>query len=579
MSIKYRDNNISKIYAGNEEVFKVISNHDLIWFKDRGNLSDWRCSTAPNGQITLYEYIGSYNNIVAVPFANGTTTINNYNSSDVSNAPFYNNPSVVSVDLQDVPFVNNDMSCAFSDCYNIRTVGKINDNVTNMCQTFFYCPNFNQNIQIPNSVTDMSETFFYCSNLNQNIQIPNSVTDMADTFSGCTSLNQNIKIPNSVTTLPQTFYGCTNLNQNIQIPNSVTNMYSTFSGCNLNQNIQIPSSVINMYDTFYGCNSITSVTIDSINVNSAHGCFSGTSTAKNVYLPFHFMNNSITTTYSKFRELYGNGENGVTLRDTSIVNSPLAVNWEGVETQGWVQLMKYIGDSREVVIPSDKEVTLSSSVFSNINNLTSVDFREAAIDGNSMSGMFRNNRDLVSVVNINQSITNMAETFSNCHSLISTQLPNSVINLYGTFSQCGSYNQSVQIPESATNISFMFSGCGNFNQNVQIPNSVVDMHGTFQTCASLNQNIQIPSSVNKLTNTFLSCGNLTGRINVLSENVTDADSMFFATTLPKDVYIPYNYTNGERSQTFNSFVTAGYLDSSGASTGINGVTMHDLNAQ
>jgi hypothetical protein len=81
-----------------------------------------------------------------------------------------------------------------------------------------------------------------------------------------------------------------------------------------------------------------------------------------------------------------------------------------------------------------------------------------------------------------------------------------------------------------------------------------------------------------LQNTFSECNNLQGRINILSEDITRASGCFYNTSLPKDVYIPYTYTNGVNTQTFNSFVAAGYLDSSGASTGINGVTMHDLNA-
>ena len=282
-------------------------------------------SNAVNVPITIY-----------VPKAKGKTVINDWVSAPASgtqetnrNTPFHNNRSVVSVDLQKVPFRNNSMGNAFNWCHNLLRIEGINPNVTNMCATFFQCDVLNQNIQIPNSVTNMNGTFYSCHNFNQNIQIPNSVTDMSSTFYSCYNFNQNIQIPNSVTDMSSTFYECTILNQNIQIPNSVTNMSNTFNFCvNLNQNIQIPNSVTTMASTFQSChnlnqniqipNSVTSmlVTFQSCynlnqniqipnSVTSMLGTFNGCHNLnQNIQIP-----NSVTGMTFTFRSCYNLNQN------------------------------------------------------------------------------------------------------------------------------------------------------------------------------------------------------------------------------------------------------------------------------
>ena len=269
-------NNFSSIKFGN--------NRKVIFYIAPGRLSDWRYSEATNGQITLYEYTArDWANTVYVPVSSGKTVINNYTSgttTTASNTPFFNNPNAVSVDLQSVPFVSNNMYRAFNNCRNLVSVKGINQNVTSMSWTFFSCTSLNQNVQIPNSVTNM----FY------------------------------------------TFWGCLNLNQNIQIPNSVTNMHSTFSSCtNLNQNIQIPNSVTNMVNTFYGCNDLQgTINILSNQITDVKNCFYGTSLPKNVYIPFKYSNGVNSATFNSFVSagyLYANGvsnnQHGVTMYNLS----------------------------------------------------------------------------------------------------------------------------------------------------------------------------------------------------------------------------------------------------------------------
>ena len=341
---------------------------------EKGSLSEWRYSTAVNGQITLYEYLGTYSSVkpVYVPMKHGKTVINDYTSGTTpatSNTPFYNNPSAVSVDLQNVPFVNNNMSNAFYNCQNLTSVVGINqnvtnmfytfyncynlnqniqipNNVTNMAYTFWNCTNFNQNIQIPSGVTNMAYTFWNCSNLNQNIQIPNSITNMYQTFSFCYSLNQNIQIPNSVTDMPRTFSDCYNLNQNIQIPNSVTDMPHTFYSCtNLNQNIQIPNSVTVMSHTFYNCTNLQgTLTIQSANITNTNYCFYGSGLIKNVIFPSRYIDNTYTPTRNSLATAATGGYAVGTAAGNLVNNTTQNAVFYAYDPVAWEGYNAWVGD-------------------------------------------------------------------------------------------------------------------------------------------------------------------------------------------------------------------------------------------
>ena len=398
MGIKYRDNSISGVYAGYDTVYQVILNNNVIWSGDRGDIADWRYAEV-DGKKVLFEYIGADPVNIAVPRDNGQTVVNNYTSGDTtaeSNTPFYNNPNIISIDLQQVPYVNSSMSNAFAYSSNLTSVKSICQSTTNMRGTFGSCIKFNYEVKLPSTVTDLTSTFFYCTNFNSSIQIPDTITRVPYTFERCSSFNQNIQIPNSVTDLNGTFSYCSSFNQNVQIPDSVKMMQRTFYYCNnFNRNIKLGNSVNTLFQTFYNCSSL---------------------------------------------------------------------------------------------------------------------------------------------------------------------------------------NQNIQIPNSVTNMSGTFRNCTNLNQNIQIPNRVTDMFGTFAHCSSLNQNIQIPDSVTNMDDTFRNCNSLNGDIMILSSLVANAARCFSNTSLPKNVYIPYAYENGRHTITFISFKFAGYIDSSGVSTGQDGVTVIDLNS-
>ena len=256
---------------------------------------------------------------------------------------YQNCTNITSVNLHNVPFVNNNMSNAFYDCFNLTSVTGINENVihmdytfyncsnlvnapvipnsvTNMVGTFYFCYNLVNAPVIPNSVTNMAVTFACCSNLVNTPIIPNSVTDMFGTFGECNNLLNPPIIPNSVTNMAVTFYNCSNLVNAPVIPNSVTDMALSFEECtNLVNAPVIPNSVTNMYRTFNQCSNLTgNMYIQSENITNATNCFNQTSLTKNVYIPFTYENGVNTLTYNSFINAgyTTNGSvNGVYLKD------------------------------------------------------------------------------------------------------------------------------------------------------------------------------------------------------------------------------------------------------------------------
>lgn len=281
--------------------------------KDSGDLSLWRYSNEViSGKTLLYSYTGTWTNIstLYVPIVSGKSIINdwtdatNSGASEVTrNTPFYKNSKATNVDLQHVPFRNNSMSLAFSDCENLLSVINLNKNVTNMYATFNYCRNLNVEVTIPSGITEAPWVFNYCINFNSNVIFPSTITNLYATFYACRSLNRNIQIPDSVTSMISTFDGCNSLNQNIRMPNSLECMYATFYRCyNFNQNIEIPNRVTNMSYAFQNCYELQGrINVYSTEVTDTYRTFwhTNTSKLKEVYIYYQYANGDYTKTYNQ----------------------------------------------------------------------------------------------------------------------------------------------------------------------------------------------------------------------------------------------------------------------------------------
>ena len=414
--------------------------------------------------------------------------------------PFNNNSVIETVDMKGYACSINgirSMDQYFNNCRNLRSVINISNDPPTLYLTFANCPSLTYVSNIPSSCTSLEGTFINCTSFNQQIDIPSSVTNMSSTFSGCSSLNQQIAIPYSVTNLVGTFNGCSSLTSNnlpILLRESY-NMNATFSGCSSLTYTPDISKFYSIRSTFSGCSSLTTIVGNfrsgTTSLNSTfYGC---TSLSESAIPP-------VPATVTDLIQAFANC--------TSFVNPP-TINC----TDAW-----------------------GTGTFDGCTNLISTP------DLSKFKGLnyaFRNCSSLTTIVgNLKSSITDLYETFRNCTSL--TNIP----SLYDY--------------TNLTSLSYTFKGCTGLINAPILPQNVTSLVETFRDCTNLTTAPEIPATVTNMEGTFFNCTSLTGNIIIRSSDINNIGTMFsdvfFQTTLPKYVYIPYNST------THNTFLSMGYDD-------------------
>lgn len=212
--------------------------------------------------------------------------------------------------------------------------------------------------------------------------------------------------------------------------------------------------------------------------------------------------------------------------------------------------------------------------------ITSVDLGGVPWTSNRLTCTFYECTNLSSITNIPNSIDTLDYTFFDCAFTDTPTLPSSIINLPSAFQRCSKLINIV-IPNTVVNLGVNTqSGVGTFAQceklinGPTIPDSVRDMHSTFSHCTNLVNAPDMSGAANitYMGWTFYNCSNLTGNICIKSPKITSAYQCFGSTSAIKNVYIPFTYTNGVNTTTYNSFISAGYT-TTGA---MNGVYLKDL---
>ena len=410
----------------------------------------------------------------------------------------------------------------FSNCSSLTTIILPNWLTKIDNHEFSGCTNLTS-ITIPNSVTSIgSEAFKDCSSLTS-INIPNGVTTIGrGAFSGCSSLT-NITIPESVIRIGThnsnhyngyenvgTFYNCTSLRTvtingnnltligdyafcdcssltSINIPNSVAIIgYEAFYNCSSLTTINIPNSITNIKSyTFCNCSSLTSLTLPQNVTNIEEGAFYNCSSLESINIP-----NGIT----KIEQI--TFENCTSLTNITIPESVTIIgknntnwSWEHGAFKGCTSL-------NNVTINGNNLTLIGDSTFSECTSLTSI--------------------------NIPDSVTNIGEyAFSSCSNLIVT-LPNNITvgnNAFSgvknltydpnNYSSSKGWNASgITITDGVTSISSnAFSSCSNL-RSITMPSSVTSIEDSaFYNCTYLTS---VTINGNNITtigqSAFYNCG-------------------------------------------------------------------------
>ena len=451
-------------------------------------------------------------------------------SVEISNRVFYRNRYVKSVDLANVPFVNNDMSSAFSECSNLAEVKNINPNTTNMHYAFYDCYNLNYIPTIPSNVTNICSAFMHCSKATGEISIPSGVSDassafyncanitsikylpsciLESTFARCSNLTSVCDIPEGVTSLRSTFQNCQNLKIVLNLPSTLTSMVNTFAGCWSLVNVpNIPNSVVNMYNTFQNCRRL----INAPRLSSSIQCLDNTFASCRILRNAPVIPNSVTNMCSTFSSCY---------KLTNVGN--LSTNVQDMTS--CFRNCRYLVNAPDIP-DSARDISYAFCNCINLVNTPNI--------GNSvwnMSHAFQGCTNLTNVSNIPNGVTDMSYAFDCCYYLRNAPvLGNNVINIANAFNGCWNLTSTPNFPNTIVNMANAFAGCNRLITAANIPNGVNNLCQTFHGCENLVSVPKLPNndSIDMLSMTFYGCNKITDA--PVLPNVTYLDSTFMLCT-------------------------------------------------
>lgn len=110
-------------------------------------------------------------------------------------------------------------------------------------------------------------------------------------------------------------------------------------------------------------------------------------------------------------------------------------------------------------------------------------------------------------------------------------LPEGMTELAYAFYECSSLEETPAIPDTVTGLYYTFYSSGIIKVN-ELPDSITNMQGTFTNCTKLQSfDTELPSNVINLSSTFSGCTALTSFTSEIPSTVTNCTNMFYNTAL------------------------------------------------
>ena len=385
--------------------------------------------------------------------------------------------NVNSVDLQGVAYTYNNMSEAFSECHNLKSVNNINDQVLDMTGSFYNCGSLNTITNLPKNLQVMGRRLQKTKSIHGNMYRSSSYI-YVNTEYGSSSYRYFLVDPNNM------------------YPVYVSHSNSTDDYVHMAYDVEVTSVtndqlVIEVYGDSYTLTIDTSSSTYQrsyyIDAGTFTSCFSLTSAPA---IP-----RNVTQMYHAFE---GSG----------ITETPDMSNVSGQVFMS----SAFSGCSNLVNIPSlPANISNLDYTFASCSNLVNGPVIPNSVQ--SLGSTFYSCNNLTTVNNLPDSITNMSGTFAGCTNLNSIGIiPNNVINMVSTFAGCTNLITAPNIPENVTNIISCFFGCTNLTGDIYIhSNRIIDADSMFYRSDTNQKNVYIPftyfNGVNTTTyNSFISAG-------------------------------------------------------------------------
>jgi len=435
---------------------------------------------------------------------------------------------------------------AFSDCSSLTSIS-IPDSVTSIGQGAFINCSGLTSCTIGSGVTSIdNDAFMNCRSLTS-INIPNSVTSISSyAFAYCRSLT-SVTIPNSVTIIgAYAFTYCTSLTS-IDIPDSVTSIGdSAFEGCSGMTTCTIGSGVTSIDNRAFNiCTGLTSITVEAttpptLGVSAFYGStcpiyipcesislYKSASGWSNYAERIRGCSEQYRTTsgtpycsgetgYDKYVDIYSqvSYDGGSTWETTA--TTPTLVEAQSVDCG-------YIPPGNKFVATYNNGTSYSAACDSN-TSLTTDDTKPAGYTYSAMTSAYIGDYCITSIG---------SDTFRDCTSLTSIDIPNNVTSIgERVFQYCSSLT-SCTIGSGITSIAgAAFDSCTSLT-SIDIPNSVTSIgEAAFMYCTGLTS-IDIPNSVTSIGDfVFYGCRSLTSVTVNATTPPTLGGSAFDGSTCP-----------------------------------------------
>ena len=363
---------------------------------------------------------------------------------------FYNCQNITSVNLNNVPFVNNSMrynySGAFYNCKKLTTISGLNQNITDMHGAYASSTNLVDIPTIPPNVTDLSYAYQFVSSVNSIPTIPDSVTNVAYGFMSCRNLRTlPAEMPPNIVNYAYAFGECSNL---VTAPNInahlADNLWVLFKqDYNLqSSNIVIGPNALYIYGMYSDCRNLTHLNFTYLDYNN-------TTRATDVHEMFSGCNK-----LSTFPEL-----------------PPVAQNLY--------------------------------QTFYNCQLLTQFNCPQTALN---LNYAFFNCQNLQQIT-IPNSVISMAGAFQNCYKFTEATIPPSVSgSIANAYYNCYNVNTIIgNVPEGVNNVSGLFYNCKNISGDIFIYSSEIDNASQCFYNTTAIKNVYIPFKTTEETTERLYC--------------------------------------------------------------------------